>query len=185
VRSERGPGSQLYVSPLTSYLLPLTFHPMSGAFQALSGVANACQILPNVISGGQPTADQLKALKAAGGDIVLDLRDPMEPRPVDEPALVRELGMEYVNIPVKAGALNDATLERILAVLRSAGDRTVFFHCGSGGRVGAALIPHFILDHGMEEQDAIDQAMRVGLRNAEYLEWGLDYARRNQPGSGP
>jgi protein tyrosine phosphatase (PTP) superfamily phosphohydrolase (DUF442 family) len=185
VRSERGPGSQLYVSPLTSYLLPLTFHPMSGAFQALSGVANACQILPNVISGGQPTADQLKALKAAGGDIVLDLRDPMEPRPVDEPTLVRELGMEYVNIPVKAGALNDATLERILAVLRSAGDRTVFFHCGSGGRVGAALIPHFILDHGMEEQDAIDQAMRVGLRNAEYLEWGLDYARRNQPGSGP
>ena len=59
---------------------------MSGAFQALRGVANACQILPNVISGGQPTAEQLKALKAAGGDIVLDLRDPMEPRPLDEPA---------------------------------------------------------------------------------------------------
>jgi protein tyrosine phosphatase (PTP) superfamily phosphohydrolase (DUF442 family) len=158
---------------------------MSGAFQAVSGVANACQILPNVISGGQPTADQLKALKAAGGDIILDLRDPMEPRPLDEPAIVRELGMEYVNIPVKAGSLSDATLERILAVLRSAGERTVFFHCGSGGRVGGALIPHFILDHGMEEQDAIDQAMRVGLRNAEYLEWGLDYARRNQQGSGP
>ena len=185
MRSERGPASQLYVSPLTSHLLPLTFHPMSGAFQALSGVANANQILPNVISGGQPTADQLKAFKAAGGDIVLDLRDPMEPRPVDEPAVVRELGMEYVNIPVKAGALNDVTLERILAVLRSAGERTVFFHCGSGGRVGAALIPHFILDHGMGEQDAIDQAMRVGLRNAEYLDWGLDYARRNQPGPSP
>ena len=152
---------------------------MSGAFQAVSGVANACQILPNVVSGGQPTADQLKALKAAGGDIVLDLRDPMEPRPLDEPAVVRELGMEYVNIPVKAGSLNDATLERILAVLRSAGGRTVFFHCGSGGRVGGALIPHFILDHGMEEQDAIDQAMRVGLRSAELMEWGLDYVRRN------
>jgi protein tyrosine phosphatase (PTP) superfamily phosphohydrolase (DUF442 family) len=109
----------------------------------------------------------------------------MEPRPVDEPAVVRELGMEYVNVPVKAGALDDATLQRILAVLRSARERTVFFHCGSGSRVGGALIPYFILDEGMEEQDAIDQAMRVGLRNAEYLEWGLDYARRNQPGSEP
>jgi protein tyrosine phosphatase (PTP) superfamily phosphohydrolase (DUF442 family) len=99
---------------------------------------------------------------------------------VDEPSLVRELGMEYVNVPVRAGSLDDATLERILAVLRQAGDRTVFFHCGSGSRVGGALIPHFILDHGMEEQDAVDQAMRVGLRSAEYLEWGLDYARRNQ-----
>ncbi|HEX5962520.1 MAG TPA: sulfur transferase domain-containing protein [Gemmatimonadales bacterium] len=153
---------------------------MPTAFQAVSGVANACQILPTVISGGQPTAEQLKALKAAGGEIVLDLRDPMEPRPVDEGALVRELGMEYVNIPVRAGSLDDATLDRILAALRRAGNRTVFFHCGSGSRVGGALIPYFILDQGMEEQDAVDQAMRVGLRSAEYLEWGLDYARRNQ-----
>jgi protein tyrosine phosphatase (PTP) superfamily phosphohydrolase (DUF442 family) len=158
---------------------------MPTAFQAVSGVANACQILPNIVSGGQPTAEQLKALKAAGGDIVLDLRDPMEPRPVNEPELVRELGMEYVNVPVNAGALNDTTLERVLAVLRGAGERTVFFHCGSGGRVGGALIPYFILDQGMEEQDAVDQAMRVGLRNAEYLEWGLDYARRNRQGSKP
>jgi protein tyrosine phosphatase (PTP) superfamily phosphohydrolase (DUF442 family) len=153
---------------------------MPTAFQAVSGVANACQILPNVVTGGQPTAEQLKALKEAGAGIVLDLRDPMEPRPVDEAALVRELGMEYINIPVRAGSLDDSMLDHILAALRRVGDRTVFFHCGSGSRVGGALIPYFILDQGMEEQDAVDQAMRVGLRSAEYLEWGLDYARRNQ-----
>lgn len=153
---------------------------MSNAFQALRGVANACQILPTVITGGQPNAAQLRALQAGGGEIVLDIRDPMEPRLVDEQALVRELGMEYVNIPVRAGSLDDATLEQILTVLRGAGDRTVFFHCGSGNRVGGALIPYFILDQGMEEQDAVDQAMRVGLRSAEIMEWGLDYARRNQ-----
>ncbi|MEP6551492.1 MAG: hypothetical protein ABJB95_09925 [Gemmatimonadales bacterium] len=152
---------------------------MPTVFQAVSGVANACQILPNVVTGGQPTAEQLKALKAAGGNIVLDLRDPMESRPVDEAALVRELGMEYVNIPVRAGSLDDTTLEHILTVLRGAGDRTVFFHCGSGSRVGGALIPYFIIDQGLEEQDAVDQAMRVGLRSAEYMEWGLEYARRN------
>ena len=153
------------------------------AFQAVSGVANACQILPSVITGGQPNGQQLRALKDAGGGIVLDVRDPMEPRPVDEPALVQQLGMEYVNIPVRAGSLDDATIDRILEVLRGAGDRTVFFHCGSGNRVGGALIPYFILDLGMEEQDAVDQAMRVGLRSAEIMEWGLSYVRRNQ-GSG-
>src|SRR5690349_17711301 len=115
---------------------------MSDAFQALSGVTNACQILPTVITGGQPNAAQLRALKAAGGAIVLDVRDPMEPRLVDEADLVRQLGMEYVNIPVRAGSLDDATLDGILTVLRSAGDRTVFFHCGSGNRVGGALIPY-------------------------------------------
>jgi hypothetical protein len=35
-----------------------------------------------------------------------------------------------------------------------------------------------MLDHGLEEEDAIGQAMRVGLRSAELLEWGLDYFRR-------
>jgi protein tyrosine phosphatase (PTP) superfamily phosphohydrolase (DUF442 family) len=150
------------------------------AFQAVSGVPNACQILPNVITGGQPNAQQLRALKEAGGGVILDVRDPMESRPIDEPALVRQLGMEYVNIPVRAGSLDDATLDRILAVLRGAGDRTVFFHCGSGNRVGGALIPYFMLDQGMEEQDAVDQAMRVGLRSAEVMEWGLSYVRRNQ-----
>jgi protein tyrosine phosphatase (PTP) superfamily phosphohydrolase (DUF442 family) len=152
---------------------------MSSAFQAVGGVANACQILPNVVTGGQPTAEQLKALKEAGGAIVLDLRDPMEPRPVDEAALVRQLGMEYVNVPVRAGALDDLLLERVLGVLRAAGDRTVFVHCGSGNRVGGALLPYLMLDQGMEEQDAVEQAMRVGLRSAEMLEWGLDYIRRN------
>jgi protein tyrosine phosphatase (PTP) superfamily phosphohydrolase (DUF442 family) len=153
---------------------------MSTTFQALSGVANACQILPRIITGGQPNTQQLRAFKEAGGDIVLDVRDPMEPRPVEEAALVQQLGMEYVNIPVRAGSLDDATMARILEVLRGAGERTLFFHCGSGNRVGAALIPYFVLDQGLEEQDAVDQAMRVGLRSAELMEWGLDYARRNQ-----
>jgi protein tyrosine phosphatase (PTP) superfamily phosphohydrolase (DUF442 family) len=158
---------------------------MSNPFQALSGVANACQILPNVITGGQPNAQQLRALKDADGCIVLDIRDPMESRPVDEPLLVRQLGMEYVNIPVGAGSLDDTTLERILAVLRGAGERTVFFHCGSGNRVGGALIPYFMLDLGLSEEEAVDQAMRVGLRSAEIMEWGLSYVRRNQNAGEP
>jgi len=149
-------------------------------FEAVSGVANACQVLPNIITGGQPNTEQLKAFKQAGGAIVLDLRDPMEPRPLDEPDVVRELGMEYANVPVTAGTLTDQTIESVLEVLRKAGDKTVFFHCGSGNRVAAAMIPYFILDEKMEEEDAINQAMRVGLRSAEMLEWGLDYARRNK-----
>jgi protein tyrosine phosphatase (PTP) superfamily phosphohydrolase (DUF442 family) len=154
---------------------------MTTALQALSGVANACEIFPHLITGGQPNDAQLRALREAGGGIVLDLRDPMEPRGVDEPAVVQALGLDYANVPVRAGSLDDATLERVLSVLRSAGNRTVFVHCGSGNRVGGALIPYFILDRKLEEPEAIDLAMRVGLRSAEMMEWGLDYARRKLP----
>jgi protein tyrosine phosphatase (PTP) superfamily phosphohydrolase (DUF442 family) len=149
--------------------------------QALAGVPNACQLLPAVVTGGQPSAANLAAFKAAGGQIVLDLRDPMEPRPLDEADQTRALGLEYVVVPITPGTMTDATLDRILRVLRDAGDRTVFVHCGSGNRVGGALLPFLVLDHGLEEADAVDQAMRVGLRSGELMEWGLDYARRHRP----
>ena len=45
-------------------------------------------------------------------------------------------------------------------------------------RVGAALIPHLMLDHGFEEDDAVDTAMRVGMRSAELMQWGVGYARK-------
>ena len=148
-------------------------------FDALHGVANACQALPSIVTGGQPTAEQLSALAKAGGGIVLDIRDPMEPRPFDEPAHIRALGMEYVNVPVSSGSADDAAMERILGVLRSAGGRQLFFHCGSGNRVGGAMIPYLMIDQGMSEDAATEQAMRIGLRSPEYLQWGLDYAKRH------
>ena len=151
----------------------------SNALDALSGVPNACEALPNILTGGQPSAEQLAQFKAAGGALVLDIRDPMEPRPFDEPAHIRALGMEYVNVPVSSGSADDAAMERILGVLRSAGGRQLFFHCGSGNRVGGAMIPYLMIDQGMSEDAATEQAMRIGLRSPEYLQWGLDYAKRH------
>jgi protein tyrosine phosphatase (PTP) superfamily phosphohydrolase (DUF442 family) len=152
---------------------------MPTTFQALERVPNACQLLPNVVTGGQPSTADLAAFRDSGGGIVLDLRDPMEPRPLDEPATAARLELEYVVVPVAADTMTDATLERIHGILRGAGDRPVFVHCGSGSRVGGALLPYLILEHGLQEEDAIAQAMRVGLRSADLLEWGLDYARRH------
>jgi protein tyrosine phosphatase (PTP) superfamily phosphohydrolase (DUF442 family) len=148
-------------------------------FEAIRGVPNACQVLPNVVTGGQPTREQLVALAGAGGAIVVDMRESMEPRPFDEPATVRELGMEYRYVPVGPHSMNDATLETLRTTLRDAGTRTVFVHCGSGNRVGGALLPVLMLDQKMDEEDAVDAAMRVGLRSAELMEWGLDFSRRH------
>lgn len=153
---------------------------MTDPLGALHGVVNACEPLPGILTGGQPEARHLEALAASPGVIVLDIRDPMEPRPLDEPGVARSLGLQYVNVPVSSGSLSDGTLDRILEVLRGAGDRRVFFHCGSGNRVGGALIPYLMIDKGLDEEAAIETAMRVGLRSPELLQWGLDYTHRHK-----
>ncbi len=154
--------------------------PTPTPFEALVGVANASAPLPNLVTGGQPGPAHFQRLKEAGLEVVLDIRDPMEPRPLDEPAAVRTLGMTYVNIPVTAATMDDDTMERLLDVVRSNAGRPMLFHCASGNRVGGALIAHLMLDHGLTEDDAIQAAMRGGLRGADVLEWGLDYVRRKR-----
>jgi protein tyrosine phosphatase (PTP) superfamily phosphohydrolase (DUF442 family) len=155
---------------------------MSTPYEAAAGITNRCQVLPTLLTGGQPSADHLKALKAAGVEVVVDIRDPMEPRPLDEPTLVRQLGMEYINIPVVTGRQTDRDMDQILAALRNNKDRQVYYHCASGNRIGGPIIPYLILDMGMEEEDAVSEAMRVGLRSAELMEWGMNYARNHQLG---
>lgn len=145
---------------------------------AVRGIANACCPAPGLVTGGQPTIEHFRAAKAAGIETVLDIRDPMEPRPFDEPAVVEALGLRYVNVPVTGNTLDDATMERILAVVRDDSMRPVLFHCGSGNRVGGALIPYLMRDRGMSEDEATAMAMRIGLRGAELLHWGLDFAAR-------
>lgn len=149
-------------------------------FDALSAIPNACEPVPGLVTGGQPTEAQLEAFRAAGGEIVLDIRRPQEPRPLDEVAVMQRLGLEYVVVPVSAATLSDATLERILDILRTAQGRATLFHCASGNRVGAALIPYLVLDQAMEEEEAVREAIRVGLTSPELLAWGLDYARRQR-----
>ncbi len=146
--------------------------------ESIAGATNAAVPLPWLATAGQPSAEQFAAAREAGVKVVIDLRDPMEPRPFDEAATLAALDMEYINVPVVSGALSDAVMEQVLAAVRAHAGEPVILHCASANRVGGALIPYFIADEGMDEQAAVDAAMAIGLRSAEFMEWGLDYARR-------
>jgi protein tyrosine phosphatase (PTP) superfamily phosphohydrolase (DUF442 family) len=146
---------------------------------AAQGVVNAALPLPWLIVSGQPTAEQFAALHAGGVATVIDLRDSMEPRPLDEPTVVTALGMHYENVPVTLGALTDDAMARVIARLRAAAGTATLLHCNSANRTGGPLLAYLMLDHGYDESQAIDAAMRGGLRSAEVLEWATDYARRN------
>jgi protein tyrosine phosphatase (PTP) superfamily phosphohydrolase (DUF442 family) len=151
---------------------------MSDLLDAIAGVPNAFEPVTGLVTGGQPAAQHLTALARAGCRLVLDCRDPMEPRPVREPEDVEAVGMAYVCVPVGHTRGQDETLTKIREVIRAnAGGQPLFFHCASGNRVGAALIPYLILDRQFEEEDAVNAALRMGMRSAELMEWALEYVR--------
>ncbi|MDH5316481.1 MAG: hypothetical protein OEW44_08365 [Gemmatimonadota bacterium] len=153
---------------------------MPSPIDALQGVVNANQALPNVVTAGQPGPEHFRALKAAGVEVVLDTRAPSEPRGFDEAALLKELGLEYVVVPITDQTLTDETLDRITETMRANARRQILVHCASGNRIGGALVPYLMLDQGFTEDDATMAALRIGLRGAHLLQWGIDYVRARE-----
>jgi protein tyrosine phosphatase (PTP) superfamily phosphohydrolase (DUF442 family) len=155
---------------------------VSQLLDAVAGILNPYEPVADLVTGGQPLVEHLEALKRAGCDVVVDMRDPMEEQPFDAPATVRAAGLNYVNIPVSHTPLDDRALDEVRRTFREViGTRSAFLYCNSGNRVGAALIPYLMLDRGADEESAVDAAMRMGTRHAELLEWALEYVRRHQP----
>jgi len=148
----------------------------SALLSAFAGLPNAAEPVSGWITGGQPTEQQIKAFKAAGGQVVLDNRDPMEPRPFDEPATVRAAGLEYISLPIVHGAVTIDTMKQMYQTLKKLEGRKALLHCSSGNRTAAALIPYLMVEKKMEQEDAVDLAMSIGLRSAELMEIAVTYA---------
>jgi len=148
---------------------------VSALLSALTGLPNAAEPVSGWITGGQPTEQQIKSFKAAGGEVVVDNRDPMEPRPFDEPATVRAAGLEYITLPIVHGAVTTATMKQMHETLKRLEGKKALLHCSSGNRTAAAMIAYLMTEKRMEEDDAVELAMRSGLRSAELMDIALQY----------
>ena len=148
---------------------------------------HAREPLPGLVTGGQPGLEHFTRLKGAGCDVVIDMRDPMEPQPFEAPAAVRAAGLVYINIPVPHATPDDRMYDQVRSTLADLATRgqQVFVYCNSGNRVGAALIPYLVLDKGLDEAEAVTRAIAMGARSSELIDAGLEYVKkRNRGGQG-
>lgn len=130
-------------------------------------IPNACTPADGLCTGGRPRPEHLRQAQARGVKAVVNLCPPSEPCDYDEAALVRSLGMSYVNIPVAGPADLTEANARALGQALSAVDGPVLLHCASGNRVGAliALKAHFV--DGLAAEAAIAAGRGAGLKVLE------------------
>lgn len=128
----------------------------------------------------QPAADDFKLAKERGVRTVLNLRMPDELKDFDEPALVRELGMEYVSLPFQSpDSLTPKLLDSGRALLRDASRHPLLVHCHSANRVGAIWLAYRVMDGGLDYASALAEAKEVGLKSAPLEEKVKQYLRAN------
>ena len=130
-----------------------------------------------IFFGGQPTAEALEAAPARGIKVVVNMRSEPEVQALgfDEAALVRELGMEYVAIPVTPATFGPDDADRLSEVL-SKTDGPVLLHCGSSNRVGAVWALYLHRHRGLAVEEAIGLGRKAGLRSEGLVETTREFA---------
>ena len=130
-------------------------------------VRNGRMPIDGLLTGGQPTDEQLAALRDAGFATVINLRRPNERGTRGEAEKVAELGMSYLSLPVDGvDGLTEENATALAVALENA-ERPVLLHCGSGNRVGALLaVKAFRLD-GASPEEALEIGLAGGVTRLE------------------
>ena len=123
--------------------------------------------LEGIRSGGRISAADIPALQAAGVRHVIDLTPDDETPGFDEASVVRAAGMRYDNLPIRGPAdltpENVAAFDRLLAGI----ERPALVHCASGNRVGALAALRAAWLDGVDDEAAVAEGRRCGLRGLE------------------
>ena len=109
-------------------------------------------------------------LKADGVKAVLNLRQPGEHRAEEEQEAVKGAGLKYFNIPVNYQQPTAAAMDEFLKITDDGANRPMFIHCTAAIRVGAFWMIRRVLRDGMTYEAALEEAHKVGLREAPHLE---------------
>src|SRR5687767_14582736 len=99
-------------------------------------IYNFRQVNERVMTGGQPTARQLRSAAEEGVRTVINLAT-LDPRYSldDEAALVQSLGMRYVHIPVAWENPQESDFESFEQVMSQLGESKTLIHCAANFRV--------------------------------------------------
>lgn len=123
-----------------------------------------------VLTGGQPTEEQLRAAAAEGVEVVINLatRDPRYSLP-DEAGLVASLGMEFHDIPVAWEQPTPEDFAAFESAMASTGERTTLIHCAANFRVTAFYSLYAQKHLGWSEQQAAD--LRASVWSGDHPQW--------------
>ena len=103
-------------------------------------IKNLYRISKNVVTAGQPTAEQFQSIKEGNFDVVINLAETDSPDAIaNEADIVESLGLDYVHIPVdfKEPTLSD--LKKFFATMDRYRNNNIFIHCACNWRVSVFM----------------------------------------------
>jgi uncharacterized protein (TIGR01244 family) len=141
------------------------------------GITNYTKVDAVVACGGATETSALAGLKADGFKTIINLRQPTEQGANIEQnaAAAKELGLNYVNIPVNGQAPDPKTVDQFLETIANKANQPAYIHCASASRVGAYWLVKRVLQDGWVIDKATEEAKLIGLRSPALEKFALEY----------
>lgn len=106
---------------------------------ATNSIKNFREVDGGVLRGAMPSDKNLRILADSGVKTIIDLRKPGK-LVEHEKVVAKELGLEYVHIPLGFRSPDQATMARILSLVNDKQKQPVFVHCRQGAdRTGMTM----------------------------------------------
>ena len=136
----------------------------------INEIYNFLKIDDLLYTSGQPEIEELKKLKEAGVEIVVNLREDHEMEEVfDEEKLLRELGLRYISIPLILDIVDNDLLKIFFKTLNEIEGKKTLIHCHRNIRVSALMGFHKVLNENVGREEAF-----TNLRKFRYVTPELD-----------
>ena len=143
--------------------------------QEVAPIRNFVRLSDDFCTGAQPRLEHLEKLKADGVKSILNLRPTGEHHAAEEEAKVKELGLQYFNIPVSFGEPKEEQVAEFFKITDEQKNFPIFIHCAAGIRVGALWMIRRVLRDGWTIEKAEQEAEKIGLRESPHLN---EFARK-------
>lgn len=110
--------------------------PSERESMGIADITNFIRVDDRLVTGGMPTADQLRAAAEEGFSVVINLATDDPGHSLEgEADLVRSLGLDYVHIPVDWGNPTDDDFAAFERALIERPEANVLIHCVANYRV--------------------------------------------------
>ncbi|NET31588.1 MAG: hypothetical protein F6K19_06260 [Cyanothece sp. SIO1E1] len=116
-----------------------------------------------LVIAGQVSPEELWQIAREGVKSVCNLRSPEEQGFLNnEQQQVEALGLNYVNIPVKPEAINDAITIQVLIQIDQL-PKPVLVHCDSALRAAEMVLMYIATRQGKTLEEAFKRAKKLGM----------------------
>ncbi len=142
---------------------------------------NLVTVTGRIDTSGQPSAEQLKGLKVAGYDMVINLAPPYSLGSIEnEGSLVTASGITYINIPVDWDYPKTSDFDLFSDILDQTGDRHVLVHCQVNQRASLFTFLYRVTHENADVDEAYENVTAIWSPDPHWLDFANAVMSRHQ-----